>query len=184
MSSMKYSNKERKSLCEESMLVFVNILKLSSLSIARRTLVRTSDDDNDNDDDDHQASVVLRKKAINSNLSAVRHRTTPSVVPVPNDSHKKKESKRSQKPEQPPESKLSYVMLPEHDETATVDDQFTDYIRRFHKKTESDLQNATVEGKAANFIKRFHDKNKKDLNNESTRRSHYVLPPPPPQVFK
>lgn len=182
--------KERKSLCEESMLVFVNILKLSSLSLTRRTTSSDDDYDNDNDnnnDHDHDlhqvSSVVQRKKTITNNNSnnqkTVRRHKTPSiVVPVP------KMSKRLQKPEQPPESKISYVILPEHDETATVDGKFAAYIQRFHEKTQNDLQNAIVEGRAANYIKRFHEKNMKDLNNESMRRSRYVLPPPPPQVFK
>lgn len=175
MSNMR-SSKERKSLCEESMLVFVNILKLSSLSLARRTLVtKSADDDHDQD----------------HNL--VDHEDTPPLTPEPQP-HR---IKRSQKLEQPQESKLSYVMLPEdevaaaspyimknHKRAATFDGQFSDYIRRFHKKTEEDLQNAIVEGKAANYIKRFHEKNMKDINNESMRRMHYVLPPPPHQAFK
>uniref|UniRef100_A0A803MBR7 Uncharacterized protein n=1 Tax=Chenopodium quinoa TaxID=63459 RepID=A0A803MBR7_CHEQI len=149
------------------MLVFVNILRLSSLSLTRRTSF--NDDDNDNDNKDHQA--FLRNRA-------------SSIAPKPNESSKVKKSHRSQKPEQPSELNRSYVMLPEHDETATVDEKVSDYIRRFHQKAQDDLQNSIVEGKAANYIKKFHEKNKKDLNNDSMRHPHYVLPPPPPQVFK
>lgn len=179
MSSMK--SKDRKSLCEESMLVFVNILKLSSLSLARRTLV-TSSSDNDDDYNHHHHQVSVPKKKATNNQKVVHHNTH---VPESQRIKKSKGSKRSQKPEQPPESKLSYVMLPEHDhEITTVDGKFSDYIKGFHEKTEKDLQNAILEGKAANYIKRFHEKNMKDLNNESMRRSHYVLPPPPRQVFK
>ena len=156
MSSIK--SKDRKSLCEESMLVFVNILKLSSISFTSRNLVTKSDHHDHNHIDDRQYS----------------DEATP-LVPVPPTQRRK----MSQKP--PQKSKRSYVMLPEHDETRTiVDGKFSDYIKRFHEKTASDLENA----KATNFIKRFHEKNLKDLNNESMRRPNYVLPPPPHhQVF-
>ena len=56
-------SKDRKSLCEESMLVFVNILKLSSLSLARRTLVTSSSDNDDDYHHHHQVSVPKKKES-------------------------------------------------------------------------------------------------------------------------
>ncbi|CAO2829171.1 unnamed protein product [Amaranthus hypochondriacus] len=170
-----FKSKDRKSLFEESMLVFVNILKLSSLSLARRTLITTSNHDHDehnyDENYDHQHEVSLRATYKNENKDD--HNDAPPLV------HEAapQRSKRLQKPEPAPECKMSYVMLPENDETGiiNVDGQFSDYIKRFHEKTVNDLENA----KATNYIKRFHEKNMKDLNNESMRRSHYVLPPPP-----
>ncbi|KAK9707318.1 hypothetical protein RND81_07G188600 [Saponaria officinalis] len=164
-------SKDRKSLCEESMLVFVNILKFSSLSLARTVTTTTTTTTTQH----HNSRKTVEK----------------GITKIPSLGHK---GKRSQKPEQIQASK--YVMLPDHDikrgpsyrvireEGGNVDGQFSDYIRRFHEKTEIDHQNAIVEGKAENFIKRFHEKNMSDLNNESMRRNNYVLPPSPRQVFK
>jgi len=169
MSNMR--SKDRRSLCEESMLVFVNILKLSSLSLAKRALVPRSSDD-------HDQNPLPKEKTDHDDEGS----TTPPFVPVP-------QPQRSKRSQQQPESKLSYVMLPKEDLAAAslstvVDGQFSEYIRRFHEKTNNDIQNAIVEGKAADYIKRFHEKNLNDLNNESMRRPHFVLPPPPRKVFK
>ncbi|KAL9240906.1 hypothetical protein vseg_015072 [Gypsophila vaccaria] len=178
-------SKDRKSLCEESMIVFVNILKFSSLSLARS--VTTTITTTTTSAQDHSNSIPRRKHGNNRKAVDKGITKTPS----------QQKSKRSQKPEQSQASK--YVMLPDHDikkaasasptyrvikeEAGHVDGHFSDYIRRFHEKTETDHQNAIVEGKAENFIKRFHEKNMSDLNNESRRRN-YVMPPPPRQVFK
>uniref|UniRef100_A0A7C8ZSQ7 Uncharacterized protein n=1 Tax=Opuntia streptacantha TaxID=393608 RepID=A0A7C8ZSQ7_OPUST len=170
MSNMR--SKDRRSLCEESMLVFVNILKLSSLSLAKRALVPRSSDD-------HDQNPLPKEKTDHDDEGG----TTPPFVPVP-------QPQRSKRSQQQPESQLSYVMLPKEDLAAAslstvVDGQFSEYIRRFHEKTNNDIQNAIVEGKAADYIKRFHEKNLNDLNNESMmRRPHFVLPPPPRKVFK
>ncbi|GAB4839887.1 hypothetical protein Ancab_020596 [Ancistrocladus abbreviatus] len=177
---------ERKSLWEESMLVLANILRLSSLSLARKSLaVTTAVDDQhplSSSSSSHKKQTAMINKSSSGNLAQMPERNR---------------SKRSQMPERRPN--LSYVVLPadDHEVEASAssyvvhegnmnnssDGRFSDYIRRFHQKTENDLQNAVVEGKAADYIKKFHEKNRNDVNNDSRRFStYYVMPPPPPQL--
>ncbi|KAL8137712.1 hypothetical protein V2J09_003713 [Rumex salicifolius] len=154
--------KQRKSLCEESMLLILNILKFSSLSLARNTLpVATSSSAGD--------------------------------PPPPKRPAGRTNSRRKAQLAPEAESKLSYVMLPtgrgdspssavvihHHQGTrgrgrSDADGRFADYIRRFHEKTENEVQNAVVECKSSDYIKRFHEKIRKDSNNDSKR---LVLPP-------
>ncbi|GAB2214177.1 hypothetical protein Droror1_Dr00018517 [Drosera rotundifolia] len=174
---------ERRSLCEESMLVIVNILKLSSLSLARKTLsvATTKDYPTPEHRNFIKKDVVIPPVRAFSNGRSLQER-------------QQDESKRAQYPERGPN--LSYVELPAvgqkekassssyvvH-EASHADGRFSDYIKRFHQKAEDDLKNAIVEGKAADYIKRFHEKNRNDAKHESGRLS-YPLPPPPHQVQK
>ncbi|CAO2829100.1 unnamed protein product [Amaranthus hypochondriacus] len=110
MNSIK--SKDRKSLCEESMLVFVNILKLSSVSFTRRNLATKSDHHNH----DHQYSD-----------------DGPPLVPVPATQRSKmsRKSKRSY-----------VMLPEDEETRAIVDGKFSDYIKSFHEKTANDLENA------------------------------------------
>ncbi|GMH26132.1 hypothetical protein Nepgr_027975 [Nepenthes gracilis] len=164
-------SREGKSLLEESMLVVANILRLSSLSLARKSLAVTT--------------------SVDPSPSPYKQIISTSMI-KPNEGASST-GKRAQEPELGP--KLSYVFLPAADREQTSssyvvhevgngngDARFSDYIRRFHEKAESDLQNAIVEGKAADYIRRFHEKNRNDSDKESRLSGYIFLPPPPRQL--
>ncbi|GAB2280382.1 hypothetical protein Dimus_015017 [Dionaea muscipula] len=94
-------SKERKSLCEESMLVLVNILKLSSLSLAGKSLaVATAGD--------HQPSRKTSKKSVTKATEGAPSSTNSSSHPDG--------SKKARWPWSDTGSRLSYVVLPAGDQ--------------------------------------------------------------------
>lgn len=137
---------EKESVCEKSMQLMLNIIKLSSFSLATMNLREK-----------HKAKDGT--KSFTSFFSS--------------DSETSK-SKRSEAP-----LSKSYLM-----EEAAAGDHFSDYIKRFHKKTKNDEEVNNTDGKAGAYIKKFHQKNSRHYSLAAPTSLPLLLPPPPPSINK
>ncbi|OIS97654.1 hypothetical protein A4A49_04339 [Nicotiana attenuata] len=159
---------EKKSLCEKSMEIVVNIITLSSFSLAAINLGGTS---NKHHKSSHNSSINVSKvspfqlqKGNNNNKSQVP--TTKSRFYV-------KEHDQGEK---------SSRLIHENTEQ-DQDGNFSDYIKKFHKRNRDDLSAATTNRKASTYIKKFHERK----NHESLATAGLpllVLPPPPNSLVK
>ncbi|PIN18032.1 hypothetical protein CDL12_09288 [Handroanthus impetiginosus] len=61
------------------------------------------------------------------------------------------------------------------------DDNFSDYIERFHKRNKNELNTEITNGRATAYSGTFHEKNSGDY---SFGGYPLVLPPQPPAAFK
>ncbi|OVA09134.1 hypothetical protein BVC80_9097g233 [Macleaya cordata] len=121
---------KNESFCEKSMKTVVNIIKLSSLSLAQMSLMRTTSE-----------------QPPTSKTS-----TEAPLVPVPHHHQVHPGSQRSQEPETG-SSKSSTYLLETYEgkgssyvigEGTNVDGRASDYIRRIHEKNRNDTNNNMV----------------------------------------
>ncbi|KAG8366239.1 hypothetical protein BUALT_Bualt17G0055800 [Buddleja alternifolia] len=151
---------QKKSLCEKSMQLMVNIIKISSLSLATMNL----------GDNEHNPNSPLLKL------------TNDPIEPF---------SSNSQKRSSQAKSKVQTYLKEQDDHSRSfegiVDDDgnFSDYIKKFHKRNQNEMNKAIINGKASAYIRRFHEKNGRDHSlATSTANVPLVLPLPPPLLKK
>ncbi|EXB74732.1 hypothetical protein L484_011011 [Morus notabilis] len=131
------AKQKKKSLCEKSMLLVANIIKLSSLSFVtvsfnKKTSVRST------------PKAVEKKRASSSTAKVAE--TMDSLVPECSRSQRSKEPESGSKPrsclmELPKKVSPLYVT---REKEQDIDDRAADFIRRTHEKIKkSDLNSAT-----------------------------------------
>lgn len=145
---------EKKSLCEKSMEIVVNIITLSSFSLAAINLGGTN----------------------NKN-----HKSSHSSINVSKVSSFQLQKENNKKSQVPTTKSRFYVHDQGEKSSRLVHDQdgnFSDYINKFHKRNRDDLSAALTNRKASTYIKKFHERK----NHESLATAGLpllVLPPPP-----
>ncbi|KAI5569114.1 hypothetical protein BDE02_12G056800 [Populus trichocarpa] len=124
---MSSKNRSNNSLCEKSMKVAVNIIKLSSFSIAKMSLGT------------HGPPVVTKSHIPMTGSVMVANEPLLSQIPG---SRRSQESQGSSKP-------ISFVMQPDEGngstraiqkENSVIDGRASDYIRKVHEKNHNDAR--------------------------------------------
>lgn len=157
---------EKKSLCEKSMEIVVNIITLSSFSLAAINLGGTN---NKNHKSSHSSINVSKV----SSFQLQKGNNKKSQVPTTKSRFYVKERDQGEK-----SSRLVHENT-EQDQ----DENFSDYINKFHKRNRDDLSAAVTNRKASTYIKKFHERK----NHESLATAGLpllVLPPPPNSLIK
>ncbi|CAK9165170.1 unnamed protein product [Ilex paraguariensis] len=156
----------KKSLCEKSMQVVVNIIKLSSFYVAGLNL--------------------------GSNGGVPEGNIAVLNAPVqPSNALPSSQQSRSQRLQETELGSKSFTYLTGSDEgerssymvcgTNNNDSRFSDYIKRFHDRNMNELNTASINGKVSEYIRRFHEKNPYD-SMKGSKGLPFILPPPPPQA--
>ncbi|KAG5230078.1 hypothetical protein OIU78_029825 [Salix suchowensis] len=127
---MSSKHRNNNSICEKSMNMVVNIIRLSSFSIATMSLGSPS-----------PPVVSKRLVPVAGSVAADKE---PLMTPIPG-SRRSQESHGSSKP-------ISFVMQPDegtgssrviHKENSFIDERASDFIRRVHEKNRNDALEAS-----------------------------------------
>ncbi|KAJ6760611.1 hypothetical protein OIU79_025449 [Salix purpurea] len=129
---MSSKHRNNNSICEKSMNMVVNIIRLSSFSIATMSLGSPS-------------PPVISKRLVSVAAGSVPAAKEPLMTQIPG-SQRSQESHGSSKP-------ISFVMQPDEgngssrvihkDQNSCIDERASDFIRRVHEKNRNDAVEAS-----------------------------------------
>lgn len=155
-----------KSLCEKSMDLVVNIIKLSSLSLVAINM-----------GEKHDTNRPFISTPIDPFSSSARTRGYKAQA-----SKSKMQTYLMEEDAGVTSHSLSTMIYGDHIDDAT----FSDYINRFHKRIQNEVNVNTdvTNGKTSPYVKRFHQKNSHDNNLAASAGFPLVTPPPLPSLKK
>lgn len=146
---------EKKSFCEKTMQIVINIITLSSFSLASINLGSTTNKHQKNSQSSTNnistISSFQLEKGNNYKKSQIPKTKSNSYTFVKE--HGQEESKKSSS------CLVHQNNIIDHD---YQDGIFSDYIKKFHKRNQDDLSNLNAQitnHKASCYIKKFHEKN-------------------------
>lgn len=180
------NKKKQNAICQQTMRIVVNVIKLSSITLASMSLRRTKPTSNATTTiapshlsvRNHEPSTMT--KLAMSNTQGVAH--SPPLVKL-NSGSKLMSLKK------PPDmTKLPSYVVPE---TSTVGEKGSSSLYKKNVQEAQRKMSRNVDSEASSFIRRFHEKNRKLLWNSSnskksstTSSNYIVLPPPPPPITR
>uniref|UniRef100_A0A803R0U2 Uncharacterized protein n=1 Tax=Cannabis sativa TaxID=3483 RepID=A0A803R0U2_CANSA len=159
--------RSEESLCEMSLKVVANIIRLSAFSISQRSLGNnTNNNTNNNNDDDHHPVVVVAPSSSyrNNNFIKTKTKTKISTSPPSPPLKVNKPLLRALKPQCEPQQ----IYLVDHEPITRHLDHNLDLVKE-------DMNN--VDGRASDFIQKVRQKNLKAVtNNNETIYSCKLVP--------
>lgn len=171
--TQKHMMQEKKSLCEKSMQIVVNIITLSSFSLASINLGGTTNKHHKiSQSSTNNVSKISSSQLEKGNYKKSQVPKTKSTFYTFVKEHDQgDESKKSS-------SCLVHQNNIDHDQ----DGIFSDYIKKFHKRNQDDLSNLSAQitnHKASNYIKKIHERNNHEFF--ATAGLPLIRLPPPPK---
>ncbi|KAI3467437.1 hypothetical protein Pfo_024100 [Paulownia fortunei] len=161
---------KKKSLCEKSMQLMVNIIKFSSFSLATMNL-------GDNQDANRPVRLIPIEPFTSFPSNSQLSKRKRSQAPLSKFYLMEQNAGDQSIPSSP-----SVIFGTKDD---SIDDgSFSDYIKRFHRRNQDDVNTEIMNGKATSYIRRFHEKNSGDYSLAASTGFPLVLPPPPPPLKK
>lgn len=182
------NKKKQNAICQQTMRIVVNVIKLSSITLASMSLRRTKPTSHATTAiapshlsmGKHEPSTMT--KLAMGNTQGVAY--SPPLVKLNSGSR----LMSLKKPSDMNNSKLSSYVVPE---ASTVGEKGSSSL---YKKIDQEPQrkmSRNVDSEASSFIRRFHEKNRKLLwNNSNSKKSsttssnYIILPPPPPPITR